>query len=128
MVQKTHAPDPATLASGAGTADHANGGYDQPVAATGATAGIPGTWTPPGSTPPADIPALQGSSIVASPASGWTSGQYVQTQLAGAAGRACWTGTGWVGGAAPLSSEKSEKSSERKAEKPSTEGRKSHDS
>ena len=72
------------------------------VPATGATAGIPGTWTPPGSTPPADLVALQGGSVTASPATGWTSGQFVQTGTAGAAGRATWTGTDWVGGAAPL--------------------------
>ena len=69
---------------------------------TGATAGIPGTWTPAGSTPPASVAALQASSVVASPLTGWTSGQYVQTGTVGAPGRACWTGTGWVGGAAPL--------------------------
>ena len=77
--------------------------YAPPVVpATGANAGIPGTWTPPGSTPPADLPTLQGGSVVASPATAWTSGQYVQTGTAGAAGRATWTGSGWVGGAAPL--------------------------
>jgi hypothetical protein len=76
--------------------------YGPPVIpATGATAGIPGSWTPAGSTPPATVAALQAGSVTASPASGWTTGQYVQTGTAGAAGRACWTGTGWVGGAAP---------------------------
>jgi hypothetical protein len=71
------------------------------VPATGATAGIPGAWTPAGSTPPADVAALQGSGIVASPATPWTTGQYVQTATIGLPGRACWTGTDWVGGAAP---------------------------
>jgi hypothetical protein len=70
------------------------------VPATGATAGIPGTWTPPGSTPRANPASMTG--IVATPATAWTSGQYVQTQLAGAAGRTSWSGTAWVGGAAPL--------------------------
>ena len=70
--------------------------------ATGATAGIPGTWQPAGATPPANLVALQSGSVVATPNTGWTSGQYVQTGTAGAAGRATWTGTGWVGGAAPL--------------------------
>ena len=79
------------------------------VPATGATAGIPGAWTPAGSTPPADLATLQGSSIVASPATGWTTGQYVQTGTAGAAGRATWTGSGWVGGAAPLAAKSSSK-------------------
>jgi hypothetical protein len=72
---------------------------------TGATAGIPGTWTPAGSTPPAtQLDALQGKpyTIKPTPATGWTSGQYVQTQQAGAAGRITWTGTSWAGGAAPL--------------------------
>lgn len=67
--------------------------------ATGATAGIPGTWTPPGSRPPATVAAI--GSVVASPATPWTTGQYVQTGTAGAAGRATWTGTAWVGGVAP---------------------------
>lgn len=69
-------------------------------AATGATAGIPGSWTPAGSTPPASPASMSG--ITASPTSAWTSGQFVQTGTAGAAGRVTWTGTGWVGGAAPL--------------------------
>jgi hypothetical protein len=74
------------------------------VNATGATAGIPGSWTPAGSTPPVSPTALmQGVpvAVTASPATAWTTGQYVQTQTAGAAGRACWTGSAWVGGAAP---------------------------
>jgi hypothetical protein len=72
--------------------------------ATGATAGIPGDWTPAGATPPATVTDLvQGKpvEVTASPQTGWTTGQYVQTQDSGAAGRACWTGTSWVGGAAP---------------------------
>jgi hypothetical protein len=74
------------------------------VHATGATAGIPGTWTPPGSTPPASPTALQAgtpNTVTATPGTGWTAGQYVQTRTTGAAGRATWTGTGWVGGVAP---------------------------
>lgn len=76
------------------------------VPATGATAGIPGTWTPPGSTAPASVSALQAGTpnvVTASPATAWTSGQFVQTRTTGAAGRATWTGSAWVGGAAPLS-------------------------
>lgn len=69
------------------------------VPATGATAGIPGTWTPPGSTPPADVASI--GAVVASPATPWTSGQYVQTGTIGLPGRASWSGTSWVGGAAP---------------------------
>jgi len=74
------------------------------VAATGATAGLPGSWTPSGSNAPATVADLQGgvpNAVVASPTTGWTTGQYVQTKTAGAAGRATWTGTGWVGGVAP---------------------------
>jgi hypothetical protein len=74
---------------------------DETTPATGAAAGTPGTWTPAGADPPADVAALQASSITASPATPWTTGQYVQTATAGAAGQACWTGSGWVGGAAP---------------------------
>jgi hypothetical protein len=123
MAQATHSPDPTHIGPGAGKADHTNGGY-QPAApaATGATAGIPGSWTPAGSTPPADVATLQGGSITANPNTGWTSGQYVQTGTAGAAGRATWTGTGWVGGAAPLAAK------DEKAKKSSTEGKKSDDS
>lgn len=71
--------------------------------ATGATAGIPGTWTPAGSQPPANVPNLIAGTpnpVVASPATAWTVGQYVQTGTTGAAGQAHWNGTGWVLGAA----------------------------
>jgi hypothetical protein len=76
-----------------------------PPLATGATAGIPGTWTPPGSTVPASVAALQASSITALPVMLWTVGQYVQTLMVGAPGRAYWNGTAWVGGAAPVAQE-----------------------
>ena len=72
---------------------------------TGATAGIPGAWTPAGSTPPATPAALAQAepvAVVASPLTAWTTGQYVQTRTAGVAGRATWSGTSWVSGAAPL--------------------------
>lgn len=81
------------------------GAPDDGPEATGATAGIPGTWTPAGAGPagsPADLAAGRPNVVVASPATAWTSGQYVQTSVPGAAGRATWTGTAWVGGAAPL--------------------------
>ena len=77
----------------------------EPSPSTGATAGIPGTWTPADSAPPATVAALQGgipNAVTASPATPWTTGQFVQTATAGAAGRATWTGTGWVGGVAAL--------------------------
>src|SRR5262245_16623193 len=57
-------------------------------AATGATAGIPGTWTPAGSRPPATFAAITG--LVASPATTWTTGQYV---VLGDASLAHWNGT-----------------------------------
>jgi hypothetical protein len=74
------------------------------IHSTGGTAGIPGSWTPAGSMPPSSPADLQGGrpiTVTATPGTGWTTGQYVQTGTVGAAGRACWTGTGWVGGAAP---------------------------
>jgi hypothetical protein len=70
--------------------------------ATGATAGTPGTWTPAGSTPPADVPALIAGTVTASPATAWTTGQYVQTLTAGTAGQAYWNGTAWTAGQASL--------------------------
>jgi hypothetical protein len=75
---------------------------------TGATAGIPGTWTPANSIPPDTVQDLitgHWVTVVASPATPWTTGQYVQTATEGPAGRATWTGTNWVGGAAPLAGE-----------------------
>lgn len=88
-----------------GTGDFAPPGPTGPPA-TGATAGIPGTWTPAGSVPPLTVAKLQAGQpnvVTASPATPWTTGQFVQTQTTGAAGRATWTGSAWVGGAAPLS-------------------------
>jgi hypothetical protein len=70
-----------------------------------ANAGAPGAWVPAGSTPPESVQALASGhwvTVVASPATPWTAGQYVQTGTPGAAGRASWSGTDWVGGAAPL--------------------------
>jgi len=78
-----------------------DGGGANPFPATVGYAGIPGSFGPPGCTVPANQAAILGSSLVASPPTAWTTGQYVQSQVAGAAGRACWTGSAWVGGAAP---------------------------
>jgi len=72
--------------------------------ATGATAGIPGTWTPAGSTPPPDVAHLVASdpvTVKANPATNWTVGQYVATATAGAPGEAYWNGTAWVAGRHP---------------------------
>jgi hypothetical protein len=74
------------------------------VYAAGANAGIPGAWTPAGAVVPAtQLDVMQGKPvpIVASPGTAWTTGQFVQTATAGAPGRVCWTGSAWVGGAAP---------------------------
>jgi hypothetical protein len=68
------------------------------AAATGATAGTPGTWTPTGSTAPADLATLQASTIAANPATPWTSGQYVD--LANGSD-AYWDGDTWETGTAP---------------------------
>ena len=65
------------------------------VAATGATAGAPGYFTPSGATTPANLAALTG--LAASPATAWTTGQYVITSdhLG-----AHWTSSAWAAGAA----------------------------
>jgi hypothetical protein len=70
------------------------------VPATGATAGTPGGWTPTGSAPPATFAALQAGSVVASPATAWGTGEYVQTGTSGTAGEAHWDGSAWVAGKA----------------------------
>jgi hypothetical protein len=74
------------------------------IYATGATAGIPGSWTPAGCIVPtlANLQAGFPTTVTATPATTWTVGQYVQTATAGAAGRAYRHATnGWVQGAAP---------------------------
>lgn len=73
------------------------GGSPAPPAATGADAGTPGSWTPAGAAPPADVVTLQSSGIVANPATLWTTGQYVVTADLG---EAHWDSTAWVVGRA----------------------------
>ena len=63
------------------------------VTATGATAGAPGFFTPSGATTPANLAALTG--LTASPATAWTTGQYVVTADLLAAN---WSGSAWVAG------------------------------
>jgi len=70
------------------------------VAATGATAGTPGTWTPTGATAPANAAAATGAGIVATPATAWTTGQYMQGSTAGTGGEMHWSGTAWATGKA----------------------------
>jgi len=62
---------------------------------TGATAGIPGAFTPALSDPPNALAAMTG--ITASPATAWTVGQYVKL---GDGSLAHWSSTAWVVGAA----------------------------
>jgi hypothetical protein len=83
------------------------GGQDVPGTAgpaTGANAGSPGLWTPSGATPPTSVANLIAGvpgTVVASPNTAWTTGQYVQTGTAGSPGQAYWSGSAWVGGTAP---------------------------
>jgi hypothetical protein len=63
------------------------------VTATGATAGLPGSFTPAGATPPYALSNLTG--ITASPATNWTIGQHVEL---GNGTDANWNGTAWVAG------------------------------
>lgn len=68
------------------------------VPATGATAGTPGTWTPAGSTPPANAAAATG--ITATPNTAWTTGQWVQGSTSGTSGEMSWDGSAWAAGKA----------------------------
>jgi hypothetical protein len=69
-----------------------------PAAATGATAGIPGTYTPAGSDGPDSLAALQAGGITASPATAWTTGQYIGLDDGT---HAYWDGDSWEAGEAP---------------------------
>lgn len=64
--------------------------------ATGATAGSPGTFTPGGSVAPANFAAI--GSLTATPATAWTTGQYV---VLGDSSHAHWDSSAWVVGNAP---------------------------
>jgi hypothetical protein len=64
-------------------------------AATGATAGAPGTWTPPLAEPPDVFTSMD--TITASPATAWTTGQYVTL---GDGSEANWQGAAWASGRA----------------------------
>lgn len=67
-------------------------------AATGATAGTPGAFTPAGAQVPADLAALQAGSVAASPNTAWTTGQSVNLGT----GSAHWSGSAWVAGTAAV--------------------------
>jgi hypothetical protein len=66
------------------------------IVATGAAAGIPGSFTPAGATPPLALANLTG--ITAAPATAWTIGQHVEL---GNGSDAYWNGTAWVAGIHP---------------------------
>ncbi|MET8111181.1 hypothetical protein [Streptomyces prasinus] len=65
------------------------------AAATGATAGSPGAFTPAGSIAPYDLADLD--LITASPETAWTTGQHV---VLGDSSTAHWDGSGWATGSA----------------------------
>jgi hypothetical protein len=65
------------------------------VAATGATAGTPGFYSPSGAQAPANLAALSG--VTATPTAAWATGQYVITNDLLAAH---WTGSAWASGKA----------------------------
>jgi hypothetical protein len=65
------------------------------VTATGATAGVPGYFTPSGANSPANLAALTG--VVATPATAWLTGTYVITADLLAAH---WSSSAWVIGKA----------------------------
>lgn len=64
--------------------------------ATGATAGTPGSFTPGGSSIPANLAAM--STVTANPTTAWTTGQHV---VLGDSSHAYWDGSAWVTGDAP---------------------------
>jgi hypothetical protein len=66
------------------------------IIATGATAGLPGSFTPAGATPPLALANMTG--IVASPATNWTVGQHVEM---GNGLDTHWNGTAWIAGVHP---------------------------
>ena len=73
------------------------GGGGGAVAATGATAGTPGAFTPAGATVPANLAALQAAGVTASPGTAWTTGQSVNLGT----GSAHWDAAAWAAGVAP---------------------------
>lgn len=76
--------------------DMSQGGFsNNGPAATGATAGTPGAFTPAGCDSPDKLAELVG--VTASPATAWTTGQYV---LLGDGTFAHWVGAAWAAGKA----------------------------
>jgi hypothetical protein len=68
-------------------------GAPPPPVATGAIAGMPGTWTPSGASAPATLAAMTG--ITASPTTAWMTGQHM---VLGDASHCSWNATAWVTG------------------------------
>jgi len=66
------------------------------IEATGATAGTPGIFTPPGADVPYSLEDLAG--VTADPATAWTAGQYVELEDGSTA---YWDGDSWAAGIAP---------------------------
>ena len=84
----TSVPPPTGLGGGASALG---------VEATGATAGLPGAYTPTNSYGPADFAALVADPITASPNTAWTTGQRIRLRDGSTAH---WSGTAWVAGPA----------------------------
>lgn len=76
--------------------DASDGATELGVPATGATAGSPATLTPTNSYAPADLADAQ-TGFTASPATAWTTGQYVRLRDGSTA---YWDGSAWVAGVA----------------------------
>lgn len=91
LVDKTNNTTNATNATAAAATLRPN--------ATGATAGSPGTWTPPGTDVPLNLAQVIADAIVASPQTAWTNGQRVVTS-SGAAVH--WDGEAWIAGNSAL--------------------------
>ena len=72
------------------------GGWSTPSLATGATAGTPGAWTPPGNRPPDRLADATG--ITPTPATAWTEGQWIITDVGE---EIRWTGSAWQAGRVP---------------------------
>lgn len=86
VVDLTKVPPPDTSAAGSTAVG---------VAATGATAGEPGSFTPADSYPPDTLAGM--STVTASPNTAWATGEYVTI---GDGSEAHWTGSAWAAGAA----------------------------
>jgi hypothetical protein len=82
--------NPASVGSG-------GSGSPPPIVATGANAGAPGTFSPPGAVPPANLAAMN-AGILATPNTVWDEDDYV---VLANASECYWTGSVWAVGRAP---------------------------